>query len=984
MMGLKSAAALLSVVISALPSLAAESKTTFETNVLPIITANCVGCHGPKVRMKELDLSNFAAARHGGESGPVVVPGKPEESLLYKKVHEGLMPPGGKSRLSDEDIGVIRSWIESGAHSNTEKTEEASARVTQHDIVPIVMLRCTVCHGLRRQEADLDLRSKASMLKGGKSGPAMVLGKPDESLVIQKVRAGLMPPKPKMLEFGVKPMTEPELQKLARWIAADAPEVVAASDSAGTAADPLITAKDRQFWSFEPPHDVEVPKVRNGHVRTPIDAFILQKLEEKGLTLSPEADKLTLIRRVTFDLTGLPPTPEEAQAFAADNSPDAYEKLVDRLLASPRYGERWGQHWLDLAGYADSYGGKLSADHPRPYAWRYRDYVIRSYNADKPYDRFLIEQIAGDELTDYEHAPVVTAQMLDNVIATGFLAMGPDSTSEREVNFVDDRLDVIGDEVDILTSGVMGLTVRCARCHNHKYDPLPQRDYYRFLAIFKGAFDENDWLTPFYNRERQQPGRVLPYVKPGATPFELAEDERSRELHNKEIDKQLEALKADLDQAIEPLKKKLFEQRLTEAPKPLHEDLRAVFATAPDKQSELQKYLAAKFGRILKIDIDDLKEIDAKFKGQAEILETKIKWMEARKLSAPRIQAVWDRGAPSPAYILRRGDPASFGPPIEPGPPAVLTNAAFEITPPWPNASKTGRRLAFAKWLTRPDNPLTARVMVNRMWKQHFGTGIVKTLGNFGHAGSPPSHPELLDWLSREFIRQGWSMKSMHRLMVTSSVYRQRSTVTPVAEKLDPENRLLSRMPMRRLDAESLDDTMRSIAGRLDEAPFGPADPVFVRKDGLVTAVEGDKGWRRSIYIQHRRSEMPTVLESFDLPPMSPNCLERTDSTVAPQALHLMNNSTIQKLAGYFARRVEKEAGSDRPRQIDRAYWLALSRAPNPEEKKISLEALERFTNAGAGTSADPWSAGGEATANKALAKLCHTLMNSAAFLYVD
>lgn len=274
--------------------------------------------------------------------------------------------------------------------------------------------------------------------------------------------------------------------------------------------------------------------------------------------------------------------------------------------------------------------------------------------------------------------------------------------------------------------------------------------------------------------------------------------------------------------------------------------------------------------------------------------------------------------------------------------------------------------------------------MVNRMWKQHFGTGIVKTLGNFGHAGSPPSHPELLDWLSREFIRQGWSMKSMHRLMVTSSVYRQKSTVTPVAEKLDPENRLLSRMPLRRLDAESLDDTMRSIAGRLDESPFGPADPVFVRKDGLVTAVEGDKGWRRSIYIQHRRSEMPTVLESFDLPPMSPNCLERTDSTVAPQALHLMNNSMIQKLAGYFARRVEKEAGSERQRQIERAYWLALSRAPNPEEKKISLEALARFANAGAGTSADPWSAGGEPTANKALAKLCHTLMNSAAFLYVD
>lgn len=965
-----------------------SSKTTFENDVLPILKANCVQCHGPNTKMKELNLSTLEGVMHGSESGPVVIAGKPAESPLFKMVHEKVMPPGKKG-LPEKDIATIQSWIEGGALSATQPAEAAGAPevVTQHDVIPIMLLRCTVCHGPRRQEGGLDLRSKASMLKGGRSGPAIVLGKPEESLLIQKVRAGVMPPKAKMLEFGVKPITQPETDKVAKWIGTGAPEVPAEPDHAGSAADPLVSDKDRQFWAFQPPRAVKPPAVRNSaRARNPVDSFILQKLEEKGMTLSPEADQITLVRRVFFDLTGLPPKPEEVQFFLADKSPDAYEKLVDRLLSSPRYGERWARHWLDVAGYADSDGGKLDADHPRPHAFRYRDYVIRSLNADKPYDRFLLEQIAGDELVDYEHAPVVTQEIMDNLVATGFLRMGPDSTSEREVDFVDDRLDVMGDEIDVLTSGVMGLTMKCARCHSHKYDPLPQRDYYRFMALLKGAYDENDWLIPFAKKTRPVAGRILPYIEPGLSPFELLENERKREFANRELDKELEALKSSLDQLADPLKKKLVQERLATIPKPLHEDLLTLIATPPDKRTETQKYLAAKFGKTIEIDLEDLKARDPQFRRSAEEIERKIKLAEFRRAPEPAITALWDRGDPTPTYILRRGNPASFGHPVEPGPPTVLMDpkTPFEIRPPWPGAHKTGRRLALARWLTRPDHPLTARVMVNRLWKQYFGTGIVKSLANFGHTGTPPSHPELLDWLSTEFVRQGWSMKAMHKLMVTSSTYRQSSTLTPATEKEDPANRLFSRMPLKRLEAEELNDTLIFVAGRMDETQFGPAQPVLVRKDGLVTPVETEKGWRRSIYVMHRRSEIPTILEDFDLPPMSPNCLERTDSTVAPQALHLMNNPMVNKLASFFAERLKKDAGTDSGKQVDRAYWLALSRPPTADEKKIALEALASFRQQAAKAPTGQGAATAEESAARSLTKFCHTLMNSAAFLYVD
>jgi len=346
-------------------------------------------------------------------------------------------------------------------------------------------------------------------------------------------------------------------------------------------------------------------------------------------------------------------------------------------LASTPYGERWGRNWLDAAGYADSEGGKLSADHPRPYAWRYRDYVIRSLNEDKPYDRFLTEQIAGDELVDYEHATMVTKQMMDNLIATGFLRMAPDSTSEREVNFSDDRLDVVADEIDVFGSTVLGLTMKCAHCHSHKYDPIPQRDYYRLDAVFKGAYDEHDWLQPLYIPKTtvivtQTQGRLLPYLEPGKTPYELAEEARDREDSNGEINRQLAAMKSAWEKKIEPLKKKVLDERLSKLPRSLQDDLRAVDATSPENRTEVQKYLAEKFDAILKVSSADLKVADPAYAKEEEKHQSETLLLEAKIIPDPKIQALWDRGEPSPTYILRRGSPSNFGPLVQPGVPSVL------------------------------------------------------------------------------------------------------------------------------------------------------------------------------------------------------------------------------------------------------------------------------------------------------------------------
>jgi mono/diheme cytochrome c family protein len=988
-----------------------SARSTFEATAEPIFRTNCVKCHGPEMHLKSLDLSTYAGALKGSESGPVIVPGDPESSLVYKKIRVAEMPKEGQP-LSKEQIATIRTWIEGGALSASDKAIASAEPLGIDDILPILYLRCTACHGPGREDGGLNLTNREAMLKGGKSGPALIPGKPDESLIVQKLRSGDMPPKKGLDEVSLRPITPPETDKLAKWIAQGASEAVNA-EAKGSGSDPLVSEKDRQFWAFQAPRQPAVPKVANSKlVKNPIDAFVLSKLEAKGLSFSPEASRLTLIRRAYYALTGLPPTPAEAQAFAADQDPKAYDKLIDRLLESPHYGEQWGRYWLDLCGYADSEGGKLDSDNIRPDAWRYRDYVVRSFNSDKPFDRFLLEQIAGDELEDYEHAPAITQQMMDNLVATGFLRMGPDSTYDFASNSIDDRLDVIADELDILGSGVMGLTIKCARCHSHKYDPIPLRDYYRLVAVFKGGFDYYDWLMPQMVSFDGKPlsarkARLLPYIRPTATPVQLIQEEQEREARNEVLDREIKSLKDELDAKAEPIKKKILEQRLAQLPEGVHDDLRKVIDTPADQRTEVQKYLADKFDSLLKIKPVELKQADAEFQKFSGKSERQIKLLEAQREPEPKIRALWDRGRPTPTYILQRGDPANPGPRVEPGIPAVLadTSRPFVVMPPWPGARSTGRRLAFARWLVGPNNPLTARVMVNRIWARHFGVGIVKTLGNLGHTGAPPTNPELLDWLATEFVQHGWSIKAMQKLIMTSTTYRQSSSVSSELERLDPDNVLLSRMPMKRMTAEELCDTLLFVSGRLDETHSGPPQPVEVREDGLVTPIETAKGWRRSLYVEQRRSEIPTMLDSFDLPAMSPHCLQREVATVATQALHLMNNGWVDQLASQLGERLRKEAGSDPQKQIEQAFWTTLARSPSEDEKRVSLEALSRFAaeatkppvrnevSSGTPLTSERSMAQAQPKSRKpepdtpvplALQSFCHALINSAAFLYID
>ncbi len=856
--------------------------------IQPLLAAKCGRCHGDTNRKAGLNLLTTAGLLKGGEGGSVLIPGKPEKSSLHERVRQGEMPPGGKDPLSDAEKNLLRRWITEGAKLPASMQENP---LTQHDVIPIFLRHCAPCHGRHRQEAGLDLRTPALALRGGKSGPALIPGKPDESRVIQRITQGQMPPAAKLVDACVKPVDPADLAKLRRWISEGAKSMEVGPDVATTIPDTLVTDKDRDFWSFRPPRRPPVPAVQNAaKVRNPVDAFILQKLEAKGMTFSPEADRLTLLRRATFDLTGLPPTPAEVKAFLADRSSRAYENLIDRLLASPRYGERWGRYWLDVAGYADS-EGKREQDLPRPHAWRYRDYVIRSFNSDKPYDRFLLEQLAGDELADYERAGEITPELYDNLVATGFLRMTPDATWANITGFLPDRLEVMADQMQVLGSAVLGLTIQCARCHTHKFDPIPQRDYFRLIAVFRGALDEYDWLKP--------------EIRPGIGP-----------------------------------------ESVDVAPPRL---LRCVPA------AERRAWEAKKDG------------------------------------PEPAIQALWDRGEPSPTYLYRRGDPAQPTLLVGPGVPSVLTDGKtpFIAQPPWPGARQTGRRLAFARWLTRLDHPLTARVMVNRVWKHHFGTGIVTTLANFGKTGAEPTHPDLLDWLATEFASPAdpgegpWKIKRLHRLILTSATYRQSSKVTPVAMEKDPANALHSRARLARMDAEALYDAMLLVAGKLDETPGGPADPVKARADGLVTPSGTSRGWRRLIYAQQTRKQPASHAELFDFPQMNPNCVERRDSTVATQALHLLNNGMVAQLAADLAKRVEADVGEQPADQVEALYLRSLGRPPTVKERQLTVQALLDLRDAWAGTAGQPRS-DPAASRLKALTAVSHAILNSAAFLHID
>ncbi|MCC6591458.1 MAG: PSD1 domain-containing protein [Bryobacterales bacterium] len=941
------------------------SAADFTTEVAPIFRARCVACHTGPNAQAGLDLSTLNSTLKGGKSGHAVQPGASDRSLLVQKVTSGSMPPGGP-KLSDGDINKIRAWIDSAVPT--------AAAVSERDALSIFQMRCVVCHGKRLQHGGLDLRTQPARLKGGKSGPALIAGKPEESLIIKRIVSGDMPPAKLQFDFSVRPPSTAEVDTLRRWIAAGAPAAPPAVDESR---DELVKEKDRQFWSFQPPKRVEPPKVHNQNlVRTPVDAFLLQKLESRALTFSAPATPLMLVRRAYIAVTGMPPTPEEVDRFVSDKRRDAYQRLVEHLLQSNEYGERWGRYWLDAAGYSDS-EGKVEADELRPQAWRYRDYVIRSLNADKPYDQFLREQIAGDEMVKWQGRKDVEPAELEKLVATGFWRMAPDGTYSPPQSFIPERMNVIADQMEVFGSAVLGLTIGCARCHNHKYDPLPQRDYYRLSAVLQTAYDPYDWVIPTKRH----------------LDIALASERREIETANAPLEVEIRKIEAAQKEREKPLRGKLLEQRLSSLPEGVRADLQAVYATEEAKRTDVQKYLAEKFADTLNITTVDVAAKFTDYRPEADRVRKQLADLRAKLKPLPHVRALYEMGGePSGAYLLRRGDALAPGEEVRPGVPAVLTaglkpyRVPTSGEPGGPLGDSTGRRIALADWITQPNHPLTARVIVNRIWMHYFGRGIVATPANFGKTGSAPSHPELLDWLATELVRNNWSLKSIHRLILNSTAFRQTSRVAPGLETKDPDNILLSRMPMRRMDADAIYDSIRKVTGQLDPTAFGPASPIDVKPDGEVVPKSSGRGYRRALYVLQRRRTPVTMLETFDTPPMTPNCIDRPRSVVATQALQLMNSAATIEDARHLAGRILDEQPVSREAQIQLVYRRVLSRPPSQPEIARAAAALAEFEA--------EWkprlSAKREPAPQRVMAQwmalgdLIHTLLNSAEFSYVD
>ena len=846
----------------------------------------------------------------------------------------------------------------------------AAAPIFEKDIRPILKAHCFDCHGEgEKLSGGLDLRLKRFMLKGGDDGPVIVPGKPDQSLLFKLVHSGEMPKREKKL-------TREQIALIKDWIADGAntarPEPAELGKGSG------ITEEERAFWSFQPIRTPPVPNTKTkDRARTPVDAFLVAALNKQQLGFSPDAEKVTLLRRAHLDLIGLPPTPSEVDAFLVDAAPDAYERLIDRLLESPHYGERWGRHWLDIAGYADS-DGYSDADPPRPYAYKYRDYVIRSFNTDKPFDRFITEQLAGDELARVTQAnpqaAITNAHARELLIATGFLRMGADGTATPAVDQDAVRNQAVADTIKIVSTSLLGLSVGCAQCHDHRYDPIPQTDYYRLRAVIEPAYDWKNWRTPpqrlvslYTDADRKKADEVEAEAKKLAAEKETKQKEYIAEA----LAKHLEKFEPDL-----------------------REKLRAAYDTPADKRTAEQKKLLADNPSV-NITPGVLYQYNQKAADDLKAMDAKIAEVRGRKPPEDFISVLTEPAGQVPVtYLFHRGDPKQPKDPIAPGGLSVL--AVDELPPRDPGLETTGRRLAFARWLTSGDNPLVPRVLVNRVWQHHFGRGLVGTPSDFGIMGERPTHPELLDWLAGDFVEHGWRLKRLHKLIMTSTAYRQSSRREDKGVERDPDNRLLWRKPIQRLDAEIIRDAMLATSGALNEGMFGP--PVPVRPDvhgQIVVGVDKTQGdnkmpvdvplkgeeFRRGVYIQARRSRPLAMMHAFDAPVMEVNCERRQSSTVATQSLMLMNSQFVLDQAARFARRLQAEAAEDVSGQVVRAWRLAFSRVPTESERTGALEFLTRQTDH---LEQQKEFAAKIAPDLQALTDLCQVLLSANEFLYID
>ena len=758
---------------------------------------------------------------------------------------------------------LAAAFLSFSVTAHTAEFTAANLAFFESKIRPLLAEHCYSCHSSKaeRLRGGLHVDSLEGLLKGGDSGPAIVPGDAENSLLIKAVRYTnpdlQMPPKNKKL-------ADHQIADLAKWIHSRAswPAAEQASASPPAKSSHEITEKDKSWWAFQPIRRPDpLRNNRKSSVANPIDAFILAELAVKGLKPNPIATRRELIRRAYFDLIGLPPSPEQIAAFAKDKSTEAWPRLIDHLLSLPQYGERWGRHWLDVARFAQSNG--YERDGEKPESWRYRDYVVKSFNEDKPYDQFVKEQIAGDEL---DHVT------FDSIIATGFQRLGvwddePDDKRMAEFDELDDVLSTTG-------SAFLGLTIGCARCHDHKFDPIPQTDYYQLLSFFR-----NIRLSESAKYSLDSPNYV-----PLAEPTKVKEWQLAQKAKLKPIEDQLVTATNDAD------KKKLSKQ------------------------------------------IEDVK-------GERPPFDFAL--------------VVRERGIQPPAtHVLIRGNAGNPGSEVQPAFLTVLGARPPALAIPAPGATSIGRRRAFADWIASAANPLTARVMVNRIWQHHFGHGLVKTTSDFGRAGAPPTHPQLLDWLAAEFIENGWSIKKLDKTIMLSQTYQLSSHAEDAtANAADPGNDLLWRQNLRRLEAEALRDTILAMSGNLNPKMGGRG--FFPRLSGEVLAGQSRPGldWeisspaelsRRSLYAYVRRTMPVPMLDAFDYSNTTSPLSERPMTTVAPQSLLMLNDAFMKQQAGGLADRIAKEVGDKPDPFIARGFELAVGREPTKQERRLSRDFIQR------------------------------------------
>ena len=886
-----------------------------------------------------------------------------------------------------------------------------------------VLKRCNQCHGATLQMSKLDLSTREGMLKGGEKGAAIIPGNAEGSALYRRI-SGLQTPAMPMPP--VSKLSEQEIVLVKDWIDQGAkwpevPAVTSASPALSNQTYPggyrprVITDQDRQWWAFQKAVHYPVPQVADARLnKNPIDAFVYKMLADKNLQPAAQADRRTLIRRAYLDLIGLLPPPEAVEKFVDDPAPDAYEKLIDRLLAMPGYGERWGRFWLDVVRYADSSGFEFDLNIDN--AWRYRDYVIKSFNEDKPYNRFILEQIAGDELDRPTN---------DSLTATTYYRIGP-RVRFREKNYPSYRFDYMDDMVRTTFQGFMGLSVNCARCHDHKFDPITRLDYYKSVAAFWGYVDYDQPLMPkpevdAYNAKLKTLAQEMTPLRQEIARIEKPyRDKQRADL----IEAALKKYPADIQRAIRtPEAQRTTGQKLLVAQVIINPEDTDPDNLVADATSSAKARAAAKADQVFGVTYTGgakLIKLNAADEARRAQLLTRIQQIEDR-LPAPLPVADGVRdgdyrlspdglgdshipgtGRPDygitccfipepgkkfevpPLYFAAKGEDlkseaSTF--PVEPGFLTVLNGTVPSVAahpPARADYSTSGRRRALAEAIASPDNPLTARVLINRVWGWHFGTGIVATPGNFGRMGVLPSNPQLLDWLATEFVQRGWSVKEMQKLIMTSETYKMASAFSTEANlKADPTDVYLWRFPAHRLEAEIIRDITLNASGQLNTKmggePFFPAIPTSLRADqprGIWELTKEDSStWRRSVYAYIKRGLKYPMFEVFDEPDLNVTCERRVVSTVPTQALTLLNNEFTLMQAGFLAERVFQAAGNDQARQIETIYSIAFSRRPSDGEMRANLQFLAKQT--------------ASSNAKTALTGLAHVILNLNEFVYV-